>query len=133
MPLAGHPFSLCRPALLARLVWLGRGHEGDHHRGPQFTDCVRMVHYSKNLLKLVGSKKRAQLAEGLREVFACPTRQTALEVAGELADRWRGSHPQVAEHIEEHIEECLSCLAFPASHRKRIRTTNGLERLRARR
>ena len=44
----------------------------------------------------MGSKKRAQLAEGLREVFACPTRQTALEVAGELADRWRGSHPQVA-------------------------------------
>jgi transposase-like protein len=31
--------------------------------------------------------------------------------------------------MEEHIEECLSCLAFPASHRKRIRTTNGLERL----
>jgi len=35
----------------------------------------------------------------------------------------------VAEHLEEHIEECLSCLAFPESHRRRIRTTNGLERL----
>jgi transposase-like protein len=98
-----------------------------HFQGASWQRC--QFHYSKNLLKLVGSKKRAELAEGLREVFACPTRQTALEVAGELADRWRGSHPQVAEHIEEHIEECLSCLAFPASHRKRIRTTNGLERL----
>ena len=27
------------------------------------------------------------------------------------------------------MEECLSCLAFPESHRRRIRTTNGLERL----
>jgi transposase-like protein len=35
----------------------------------------------------------------------------------------------VADHLEEHVEECLSCLAFPESHRKRIRTTNGLERL----
>ena len=35
----------------------------------------------------------------------------------------------MAEHLEEHIEECLSCLAFPESHRRRIRTTNGLERL----
>ena len=35
----------------------------------------------------------------------------------------------MAEHIEEHVEECLSCLSFPESHRKRIRTTNGLERL----
>ncbi len=30
---------------------------------------------------------------------------------------------------EEHLEECLTCLAFPESHRRRIRTTNGLERL----
>jgi putative transposase len=35
----------------------------------------------------------------------------------------------VAERIEEHIEECLTCLAFPESHGRRIRTTNGLERL----
>ncbi len=35
----------------------------------------------------------------------------------------------MAEHLEEHVEECLSCLSFPESHRKRIRTTNGLERL----
>ena len=34
---------------------------------------------------------------------------------------------KVAEHLEEHIEECLICLAFPESHRRRIRTTNGLE------
>ncbi len=31
--------------------------------------------------------------------------------------------------MEEHIEECLTCLSFPESHRRRIRTTNGLERL----
>lgn len=98
-----------------------------HFQGTSWQRC--QFHYSKNLLKLVGSKRRAELAEGLREVFACPTRETALEVASELADRWRGSHPKVAEHVEEHIEACLACLSFPASHRKRIRTTNGLERL----
>ncbi len=49
---------------------------------------------------------------------------TALRLASELADRWRGSHPKVADHIEE----CLTCLAFPEPHRRRIRTTNGPER-----
>jgi putative transposase len=53
----------------------------------------------------------------------------ALRLTSELALRWRASHPRVAEHLEEHIEECLTCLAFPESHRRRIRTTNGLERL----
>jgi putative transposase len=46
-----------------------------------------------------------------------------------MAERWRGSHPKVAEHLEERVEECLSCLAFPESHRRRVRTTNGPERL----
>ena len=64
----------------------------------------------------------------MREVFAAPTRETALNLAQRLADRWRESYPQVAEHVEEHIEECLACLYFPESHRRRIRTTNGLER-----
>jgi len=61
------------------------------------------------------------------------SRDTALRLASELADRWRESHPKVAEHLEEHVEECLSCLVFPESHRRGIRTTNGQERLRARR
>ena len=39
------------------------------------------------------------------------------------------SYPKVAEHLEEHIEECLAYLSFPESHRRRIRTTNALERL----
>jgi transposase-like protein len=77
----------------------------------------------------VGFGELKELAEGLRGVFAAPSRELALRAAEELADRWRRSHPKVAEHIEEHIEECLTCLGFPESHRRRIRTTNGLERL----
>lgn len=53
----------------------------------------------------------------------------ALRLAHELAERWGESYPKVADHLEEHVEECLCCLTFPESHRRRIRTTNGLERL----
>jgi putative transposase len=78
---------------------------------------------------MVGHARRKELSEGLRGVFAAPSREVALRLASELAQRWRQSHPRVAEHLEEHIEECLACLSFPESHRRRIRTTNGLERL----
>jgi putative transposase len=97
-----------------------------HFRGASHQRC--QFHYAKNLLGLVSFEKRKELGAGLRAVFSAPTRELALRAAEELADRWRGSHPKVAEDIEEHIEECLSCLAFPESHRRRIRTTNGLER-----
>ena len=96
-------------------------------QGASYQRC--QVHYSRNLLGMVGHRRRKELAEGLRGVFAATSREVALRLAHELAARWRESHPGVAEHLEEHIEECLSCLAFPDSHRRRIRTTNGLERL----
>ena len=62
---------------------------------------------------MVGFGERKELAEGLRGVFAATSRELALRAAHDLTDRWRRTHPKVAEHIEEHIEGCLSCLAFP--------------------
>jgi putative transposase len=98
-----------------------------HFQGASWQRC--QVHYARNLLGMVGYARRKDLAEGLRGVFAARSREVAVQLASELATRWRGSHPKVSEHLEEHIEECLSCLAFPEGHRRRIRTTNGLERL----
>jgi transposase-like protein len=98
-----------------------------HFQGASWQRC--QVHYARNLLGMVGYVKRKDLAAQLRAIFAQASRDTAVRLASELADRWRESHPKVSEHIEEHVEECLSCLAFPESHRRRIRTTNGQERL----
>jgi putative transposase len=98
-----------------------------HFQGASWQRC--QVHYQRNLVGMVGAKRRKELAADLRAIFAAPTKSTALELASEVAGRWRGSHPKVAEHLDEHVEECLTCLAFPESHRKRIRTTNGQERL----
>lgn len=97
-----------------------------HFQGAAHQRC--QVHYVRNLLGMVAAKRRKDLAAELRGVFTAPNRDGALRLASELADRWRGGHPGVAEHVEEHIEECLTCLTFPEGHRKRIRTTNGLER-----
>ena len=87
------------------------------------------VHVTRNLLGQVAKTKRAEVAAGLREVFAAPTRTQALAVARRLAGQWRTSQPRVAETLEEELEDCLSCLSFPLEHQARIRTTNGLERL----
>jgi putative transposase len=110
------------------------GHEGlkaaidRHFQGASWQRC--QVHYARNLLGMVGAKKRKELAAGLRGIFAATSVEQALGLASSAAHKWRGKGDEkVAEHIEEHIEECLSCLAFPESHRRRIRTTNGQERL----
>ena len=81
---------------------------------------------------MVGAAKRKEIAEDLRAIFAANTsREQALGIASSVAEKWRSETgaAKVADPLEEHVEECLSCLAFPESHRKRIiRTTNGLEK-----
>jgi len=99
-----------------------------HFQGASHQRC--QVHYQRNLLGTVGAAKRKELASDLKTIFAAPEREMALGLASSVAEKWRGKgQPKVAEHLEEHIEDCLTCLAFPESHRGRIRTTNGLERL----
>ena len=101
---------------------------GRHFQGASWQRC--QVHYQRNLLGMVGAKRRKEIAADLRAIFAQASREQALGMASEVAGRWREKgYEKVACHIEENIEECLACLAFPEGHRRRIRTTNGLERL----
>jgi putative transposase len=109
------------------------GHEGlkaaisRHFQGASWQRC--QVHYARNLLGMVGAKKRKELAADLRGVFAATSVEAALGLASTVAEEWRGKgHERIAGHLEERVEECLACLSFPESHRRRIRTTNGLER-----
>jgi transposase-like protein len=110
------------------------GHEGlkaaitRHFQGASWQRC--QVHYARNLLGMVSLAKRKELGADLRGIFAAPDREQAFGIASSVAEKWRKKgHEKVSCHLEEHIEECLTCLAFPESHRRRIRTTNGLERL----
>jgi putative transposase len=99
-----------------------------HFQGASHQRC--QVHYSRNLLGMVSFAKRKELASDLRTIFAAPERNQAMDVASSVAKKWQQKgNEKVACHLEEQVEECLSCLAFPESHRRRIRTTNGLERL----
>src|SRR5215216_221385 len=99
-----------------------------HFQGASHQRC--QVHYARNLLGMVSAAKRKELASDLRAIFSATSREQAFGIASSVAQKWRQKgNEKVAEHLEEHIEECLTCLTFPESHRRRIRTTNGLERL----
>ncbi len=64
-----------------------------HFQGTCWQRC--QVHYARNLLGMVSYARRKELSEGLRGVFAAPSREVALGLASELAARWRQSHPSL--------------------------------------
>jgi len=98
-----------------------------HFQGTSWQRC--QGHFTRDLLGMVGAGRRRELAADLREIFAATTREQALTTTEAMAVRWEPTHPAIARLLEEGIEDCLTCLAFPLAHHPRIRTTNGLERL----
>ncbi len=97
-----------------------------HFQGASWQRC--QVHFTRNLLGQVAFTQRQALAAGIREVFAATTEPEAHRRADDLAATWRAKYPRIAAQLEEDLDDCLTCLSFPAPHRLRIRTTNGLER-----
>jgi transposase-like protein len=97
-----------------------------HFQGASWQRC--QVHFARNLLGMVARRHRAALATDLKALFGAATAAQARTLAEEMADRWQ-THPPIAPLLEEELEDCLACYSFPAAHRPRIRSTNGLERL----
>jgi transposase-like protein len=98
-----------------------------HFQGASWQRC--QVHFTRNLCGMVALKHRARLAEALRGIFGAASLTQARAAARACVSDWKSSHPLVAAKIDEEVEDCLACYDFPAAHRARIRTTNGLERL----
>jgi putative transposase len=98
-----------------------------HFQGASWQRC--QTHFQGDQADKISFRHRKGLAAEIRDVFEAPDLSSALRRAEAAADRWRDLSPQVADALEEEVEECLTVFAFPAAHRKRLRTTNGLERL----
>jgi putative transposase len=72
---------------------------------------------------------RAGVAEGVRAVFDAPDRPEAERQLGIVVKRYRTTAPGLADWLEANIPEGLTVFALPAGHRRRLRTSNMLERL----
>ncbi len=72
---------------------------------------------------------RPQVARDLRSVFNCADRGEADERLAKLVEKYRRPAPKLAEWMETNVPQGLAVFALPEPHRRRLRTTNALERL----
>jgi transposase-like protein len=86
------------------------------------------VHKLRNILAKLPRLAAQQLKPLIQQVFLAADPVTALRRGRALIARFRERYPSAMECLEKDLEECLTYLRFPAEHRKRIRTTNLLER-----
>lgn len=72
---------------------------------------------------------KGEVAQDLRNVFNAADRHEAQRLLKLAADKHREAAPKLAEWMEANVPEGLAVFGLPASRRKRLRTTNALERL----
>lgn len=72
---------------------------------------------------------RIAVAADLRGVFNAPDQAEAERLLKLMLDKYRPIAPRLAEWLEENVPEGLTVFTRPAAHRRRLRTTNLIERL----
>lgn len=111
----------------------------DEHAGLQaavqryFPEAVHQrcqVHYLRNALTKVSTPARQQaLLAALRDIWAAPTRATAEQRGATLIQTLRRPLPAVADWLEGTLGDTLGFYVLTeAEARRRLRTTNALER-----
>ena len=71
---------------------------------------------------------RTEVTVDLRNVFNAPDRREADRLLGQLVKKYRSSAPDLSRWLETDVPEGLTVFELPSTHRRRLRTTNMLER-----
>jgi transposase-like protein len=72
---------------------------------------------------------RPEVTADIRNVFNAPDRHEADRLLKQLVAKYATTAPDLASWMETNIPEGLTVFELPAAHRRRLRTTNMLERL----
>ena len=87
-------------------------------------------HMAQNAQSYAPKKSmRDEIAETMREIFNSPNLEMAREMKRLAIEKYEKKAPEFAKWLEENIEEGLTVYKFPREHRKKIRTSNGIERV----
>lgn len=89
----------------------------------QFHLLQNAMHYVPKL------DMREEAAADIRTILDAPDRNEANRRKEQVVQKYQKTAPKLAAWLDENADESLSVFDFPAAHRKRLRTSNLLERI----
>ena len=87
------------------------------------------VHFMRNVLSHVGREAQHLVGAAVRSIFNEPDQSSAHRRLQEVAEKLGTRFPRVRNLLLEAAEDVLAYMAFPDVHRRRLHSTNPLERL----
>lgn len=88
------------------------------------------VHLQRNAVAFVPKvEMRSQVARDIRAVFQAPSRPEADRLLQQAVKKYAKAAPRLSVWLESSVPEGLTVFGLPEAHRRRLRTSNMLERL----
>jgi len=87
-------------------------------------------HMSQNAQNFaVRRDQRKEIGQAMRDIFNASSYDIAIVLKEKICVDFEQKAPEFVRWLENNIEEGLTCFNFPRSHHRKIRTSNGLERV----
>jgi putative transposase len=98
-----------------------------HFQGCSWQRC--QTHLAGDVLEAAPKGVRQELHEHLRALFEAPGLPTARVLLRALLDTYSSRAPNAMATLEAGFDDATAVLALPEPYRRRLRTSNGMERL----
>jgi putative transposase len=86
------------------------------------------AHKLRNVADRLPRKCQKECVKEAREIYEARNKREAGRIFREWSKHWKGIAPKAVTCLEEDLDELLNFLDCPKEHRKKIRTTNVIER-----
>jgi putative transposase len=86
------------------------------------------VHKMRNILERVRRRDRAAVKQDAQAIYEAENRRSAEQAAAVFCRRWRDAYADLVQRLEQDLPDLLSFYQFPPHLRRKLRTTNVIER-----
>lgn len=98
-----------------------------HFQGASWQRC--QTHFSRNMLENAPKTLQPEIKEDLRQLYESIDIESARKVRDRIIEKYQTKAPKATALLDEAFDDITAVLALPLIYRKRLRTTNGAERL----
>lgn len=87
------------------------------------------THFSRNMLDGTPKSLQPEIKEDLRQLYEAVDLESARSVRDHIIAKYESKAPKAVSLLDEAFDDITAVLILPLKYRKRLRTTNGVERL----
>ena len=98
-----------------------------HFQGASWQRC--QTHFSRNMLDHTPKALQAEMKEELHQLYEAVDLESARKIRDHIIQIYEVKAPKATALLDEAFDDITAVLALPLKYRKRLRTTNGVERL----